>query len=240
MATPADVRALSKMTSAALVDATIARHALFKHASKVLSGRAPDDGKAAEAVVRAFEAGRAPAWLVAHLLGCLRVPATYHVVRGILIDAPGSLAESYAGPAMARIGGAEAREHLIGLMRGAPRRRGRDGAVYGLGVLGDASVVDAIVAAARDHAVSRGASASALVALRVSSAAVVSWLRAQDDELRALAVEVVWTVSTQPGGIRDAHLACETRDLVLKGGVKLSPRTRERLLAAIAGLLSGT
>src|SRR5262245_8536078 len=94
-------------TAGELIAKAVANHAFFKDVASELE-RLPPSRAAADAMANAFLAGTAPAWLTAHLLGCVRDKSSYALVREILLSAPGLLAESYAGPALARIGGASA------------------------------------------------------------------------------------------------------------------------------------
>lgn len=75
----------------------------------------------------AYRKDRVPAWLVAYLLGCIRAARGYDVAREVLLAAPGLSAESYAGPAMARIAGTSAHDDLAGLMIDAHKLRARVG-----------------------------------------------------------------------------------------------------------------
>lgn len=104
-----------------IVDRVVANHASFKFAARDLEALAPDRS-AVEALIGAWRSGTAPPWLVAHLLGCIGHDAGYAATREILLSAPGSLAESYAGVALAKIRGAGARADLAALLRMRPAR----------------------------------------------------------------------------------------------------------------------
>lgn len=112
-----------------------------------LDTRPPDEAGATR-VIQAYEAGAAAPWLTAYLLGCVGHERGYGTARAILLAAPGSLAESYAGTALAKIRGVEAYEDLVELMNHAPQRDGRDGAAYGLVHLGTSRAAAAVLDAA--------------------------------------------------------------------------------------------
>ena len=80
-------------TSLELVRRAVANPAVFKAVSGLLRRRPPDDAAAAW-LVAAFDAGEAPAWLVAHLLGQLRSPVGYGSVLRILMSGARRLSES--------------------------------------------------------------------------------------------------------------------------------------------------
>lgn len=70
----------------------------------------------------------------------------------------GLLSESYAGVAMVRIAGADARDDLLNLMQNGSHRRVRDGALWGLCKLADASLLPAVMECVRERRVGKSAS----------------------------------------------------------------------------------
>lgn len=158
-------------------------------------------------------------------------------VRGILVSAPGLLAESYAGVAMARIAGADAREDLLDLMRRGPCRRSREGALYGLVELGDPTVAPRIVDAVRDRLVGRGAAGFVIAALRLPDGELVTWLRSADQAVREVAIDAVFSLSADVGGLRDMPLALAAREAITAGRVQLAPQIRRMLEDRIAALV---
>ena len=73
--------------------------------------------------------------------------------RAILLAAPRLLAESYAGPALAKIRGLEAHDELVRFTMQSPARRSREGAAYGLAHLGTGEAAAAIIDAAVSGAI---------------------------------------------------------------------------------------
>lgn len=231
-----DAASLAAMTSAEVVAAVLEHHPLFKDAGALLAGRAPDEDTG-RVLVAAYSDGRAPAWLAAYLLGCLRARSAYAVVRGILLAEQGSLSESYAGVALVRLAGADARADLLDLMRNAPRRVSREGAAYGLGSLGDATVAAALLAAVRDGKVLASCAGSVLASLPVRPGELVALLEADEESARAVAIQAVFSLSAQVGGLRDAPLARAARAALRARRVRLSPRVAAMLEERIARLL---
>ena len=219
---------LLALPSTEIVAHVLRSHPAFKFASEIFLER-PPDGPAAAALIEAFEAGTAPAWLTAHLLGCLRAPAGYEVVHRMLVSAPGLLAESYAGPALARIAGPGARADLLDLMRRGQYRRVREGALYGLALLGDASVVPVVLEAVRDRLVGHGAAGSVCVSLHVPAAEFAAWLRSPEEDARQVAINAVINLSAMEGRLRDVPLASAALEAVRAGTVRLSPSMRRCL-----------
>jgi len=146
-----------------LVEKVLSNDALFKLAARELESLSPDL-RAAEVLIEAFRGGRAQPWLTAYLLGCIGHEAGYAVVREILLAAPRSLAESYAGVALAKIRGAGAFEDLAALLTEAPQRVSREGAAYGLRELGGPAAMAAVAAAGRDRHIKLDVAASILAA----------------------------------------------------------------------------
>jgi len=151
-----------------IVNEVLANQASFKPAARDLEKLAPDS-PATHALIDAFRDGRAPAWMVAHLLGCIGHDEGCPVVREILVSAPGSLAESYAGVALAKMRGNRAIDDLTTLLTEAPHKASREGAAYGLQHLGGPAAVRAIAAAGRDGHIQPKVAASILGALSSSS-----------------------------------------------------------------------
>lgn len=160
-------------TAEDLVDLAVAQHLHFKRVARELETRPPSP-EGTRRLLDAYRRGAAPAWLTAHLLGCLRDDAGYEPLREILLLAPGLLAESYAGPAMARIRRDAAFLDLRQLMFDAPKVAGREGAAYGLAHLGSQQAGDAILDAALAVRIRITTAASLLVRLRIEAAPVAA------------------------------------------------------------------
>jgi len=154
------------------VKKAIANHAYFKIASRDLEKLAPD-AAATQALIEAFRGRSAPAWLVAHLLGCNGHDDGYALVREILLSAPGLLAESYAGVALTKIRGNRAFDDLASLLTEAPHKASREGAAYGLRELGGPVAIRIIAAAGRDGHIKPSVAASILAKLPTPSRRVI-------------------------------------------------------------------
>lgn len=142
--------ALDSHTYSALELVRYALHdpANFKQVDTVLAQRMPDPA-AAKLLIAAFEAGTAPAWLVAYLLGRIGAACGYATARAIVLAAPGQLAESYAAVAMVRIRGAQAFGDLAELLNTAPQRTSREAAASGLAEFGSAEAAALILTASQ-------------------------------------------------------------------------------------------
>jgi hypothetical protein len=118
-------------------------------------------------------------------------------------------------------------------------RRSREGALFGLGELGDVTAVPTIVNAARPRRVGRYVAATVVASLGAATEDVLAWLDSGDAELRGLAVDFVDARTAQEDGIIDAALARAAQEAVLQGLVSLSPTRRARLLQSIKKVLAG-
>jgi hypothetical protein len=128
------LRNLQELDAPDLVKHAVREHLSFKHVVDELKKRPPSKA-AAEAVIEAYRRGDAPPWLAAVLLGKCRDRVGYATAREILLSAPREGAESYAGVALAEMGGPDALDDLKALMISAPDRKSREGAAYGLEAL---------------------------------------------------------------------------------------------------------
>src|SRR3712207_3109990 len=114
MSAQLDGKPLTSYTTEELVAHAAAAPWIFKDVSAELEKR-PPDAPAAHHLIAAFQSGQAPAWLVAVLLGRVGHEVGYATAREILLSAPGSFAENYAGAALARIRREGALEDLCAL-----------------------------------------------------------------------------------------------------------------------------
>lgn len=224
MSTPA---ALASLESHELLAEVLAAHHTFKQVGSIFEERPPDEETGA-LLVAAFVAGRAPPWLAAYLLGCLRARDAYDVVRGILESNARQGAESYAGVALARIGGRAAHADLLRLMRDAVLRSSREGALHGLAELGDLTDVPSVLAAARDGLVRQTRAGSTVARLGTTSAELVEWLESTDEVLRNVALEAA-IVRSQERGWRDVALSRAVRTALERGNLKVAPHVRRTL-----------
>jgi hypothetical protein len=140
---------------------------------------------------------------------------------------------------MARIAGQAAQADLLELMRGAQRRRSREGAVHGLGELQDPGIAPQILAAVRDRRIGRFTAGAVIAKLAVPAAGLVAWLQSADESAREVAIDAVFFLAAR-GALRDVSLALAARGMLAEGGVRIAPRTRRALENRIDTLLRRT
>lgn len=218
-----DMRVLRTLSSCEIVERVAVHHLLFKVAGEVFQEREPDDASGI-ALVEAYRRGVAPAWMTAYLLGCLRAECGYNTVREILLAAPGRLAESYAGVAMARIRGSRARSDLVALMCSAVHLRSREGAAYGVGELRDPALVPVVYDGFRARRLRKHTAASIIRNLDVSTATVTAWLRSPDERDRSLGVEIAFFMEE----VKSDQAFAQTVKVALNT-VSLGPSWRKRI-----------
>lgn len=233
------VREFHAQSSVDLVRLALAHHHEFKRVLPVLTERPPDEAAAA-LVVADHARDDAPPWLAALLLGRLRVPATYSVVRDILAAAPGAMAEERAGRAMARIAGPGAREDLLELLTQGAHLRTREGAAAGLGVLGTPNLAPFVLAARRAGRIRRDCAASTLAELHLPTADLVALLQSAAPDDRALAIRVVadQLSATRPDPI-DPALARAAHEALAADRLGMESSRRQTLLERLAPGLPG-
>jgi hypothetical protein len=225
-----------------LVRAAVREHSDFKVVSAALIRR-PADPMAAELLVAEFARGEAPAWLTAHLLGQLRADVGYETVRGILLAAPGYLAESYAGPALARIRGENATPDLVHILNIAPKARSREGAAYGLGVVGTPAAEEAIFEAVASGRIRASTGGSVLGGMPFDQAKMANALSSGEERLVSLGTETVWSMilatcrrpRSAPKHARpDPRLLDAVRKVLADARVNMAPRKRSALADWVA------
>jgi len=227
------------ISSTDLVAIAIANRSQFKNVAAALEKRQPD-ASAALLLVSAYREGRAPGWLTAHLLGCIGDEAGYETVRDILLSAPGALAESYAGPALAKIRGARAFEDLCGLLRGAPKQASREGAAYGLGRLASTAAANAIFDATLSALIRYHTVASVLRTLPTDVHRLLELLSRDDPASLRLGSEIVWCAASDPRGTPDwleesrAELVSALQKVLARADFSMAPRKREWLKSWVA------
>ena len=225
-----------------LVAIVVAEVMFFKNVGAELQRRPPDES-AARALVAAFRSGQAPPWMTAYLLGCIGDEAGYDTVREILLSAPGQLAESYAGEALARIRGERAFDDLRMLLQDAPKRVSRAGAASGLAQLASPDAATAILEAALSARIGYMTAGNVLTDLPVDAHRVVLLLSSDDLRSLTLATEIVWMAVT--GELRGwkpvpwlrearADLASALSKALANPELKMAPRKREELMAFVS------
>lgn len=229
---------LNALSGTELVELADAQTGSWKDIGAVLDGRDADP-RAADVLIAAHRSGRLPPWLVAYLLGCVRAPQGYDVAREVLLAAPGLLAESYAGPAMARIAGAAAYDDLVSLMMGAAHLRSREGAAYGLGVLERPGTAAVMLEAAQTRRVRRKTAAAIVAKLPTAASTVLEWFASDDDLVEAMALDAAHSLLMATNATADVALAWAIRRCLDGGRVKQSPRMRQALERRIAPVIRG-
>ena len=218
-----------------LVESAISNHGCFKKAAQHLDAL-PSDPAAVEVLLGAFRIGDAPPWLTAHLLGCIGHKSGYAAAREILFAAPGMLAESYAGVALAKIGGRSALDDLTGIIREAPKRVSREGAAYGLGHLASRQAVVVLLAACREELIGWDTAGGILATLPITAAEAIALLRSDDPRDVRLGTEVI---SMRDGARMEEppswsghdleQLSRVVQDSLRRSDVRMAPRKRRRL-----------
>ena len=231
------------MDAPELVETAIRDHGTFKFVVNELKKRPPSE-PASEIVVAGYRRGAIPPWLTAVLLGGCRDRVGYAIARQILLSAPRQLAESYAGVALAEIGGAEAFEDLRALMLSAPDRHSREGAAYGIKALGLPETGTAILDAVLAGKIRRETGGSILAEF-ADEEMVVKLLRTDDLDQVRLATEIIdacilnassgittrgaWSSAAQPS----RELAQALRQVLSNPAINMAPRKRIRLWSLI-------
>lgn|GEM_PF-7038398 len=217
-------RSVKGKTPLEMVQLAVRDHVYFKLVSRELSDAGPCK-EAVQWLVDAHEQGEAPSWLTAHLLGQNGHDAGYGTVKRILEAGPGSLAESYAGPSLARIDSVRASSDLADVLLTGTTRRIREGAAYGLAVLNTNKAREEIVDAVRDKRVSQATAAAVLQQFPE----IQSWLRELlgDVDERIVKVSLFIVEALKPD-----QLDPELVDLAQAAltATTLAPRTRDAIV----------
>jgi len=223
---------LHGLASDALVDLAVRENHRVVEVAEELERRAPDR-EAFEAIRRAYESRAMAPWMAALLLGRARVEAGYAQVRAILLEAPGLLAESYAGVALARIGGEPAFDDLAKLMMEAPRKASREGAADGLGSLRRAGTAALVLRAAREGRIRPETAASAVGDTPDARLAMKEWLGGDDTLAVRIATYAVAGWLARENAVVSLELVRAFEATVRSGRVKQSPSTREHRLELV-------
>ena len=215
-----------------LVERATTKIAFFKDVGAELGRRSPDDDATA-ALIEAYRSERMPAWMAAYLLGCARGSGSYEVARQILIAAPGMLAESYAGTAMARIDDLASHDDLASLIVEAAHLRSREGAARGLGIVAQQATCLLLADAVRAGRIRTQTASTILSTIADIVPQLLEWL-AQDDELTArLAFAAATTILLRDAGPAQTALSKAVLHALDSGRMKMSPLPRAELLARI-------
>ncbi|MGK3991101.1 hypothetical protein WME99_49090 [Sorangium sp. So ce136] len=227
-------------TSSKLVATALADHRRFKHVAAELERRVPD-ADAASTLVQAYRVGEAPPWLAAYLLGCIGHEVGYATAREVLLTAPGLLAESYAGPALAKILGERALPDLCALLRDAPKQVSREGAACGLGRLGSPRAEEALLEAVTTGRIRWHIAAGVLARIPIAPRRLGELLRSGETVQLRLASEIVWVAlhdanSGRSTWVHDiaAELGPMIRDVLVNPALSMAPRKRAQLEAWVS------
>ena len=229
-------RECSLYSATQLVTIALVDRAQRRDIAAELERRSPD-GPAARHLVAAFRAGKATPRLTAQLLGCIADEAGYDTVRSILLSTPG-LAESYAGPALARIRGVAAFEDLRTLLLEAPELLSREDAACGLGHLASPDAATAIFEAAVAARIRSETAASLLGGLPIDAHRVSALLSSRCRHCLGLGADILGAAVTNSYGrnaslwreINQADLALQLRKALAEPTLEMSPFKREVLM----------
>ena len=229
------------MNAIELTQRAVEDHALFKRAGQQLEAMLPDR-EAAQLLVTAFRAGIAPGWLAAYLLGCNGHEVGYYPVREILFARLGQLSESYAGVAIAKIGGAKAYGDLRNILLTAHSGKARRGAAYGIVHLKIPTAVDDFLDAYRRKLLPRGDTARHIANSRPANAWLLSLLESTEDSDQRLGLKAVFNLLASSSDIEphDVQVARGVLWLIESGGVKSHEIAKDKLLAWSKAICGGS
>lgn len=214
-----------------LIQGALEDHSSFKQVYFELERRRPSRA-GAELLIEAHRRGDAPDYLAAALLGQCRHAIGYQTVRNILLSAPGYLAESYAGVALAKIAGQECLEDLIDIQQSAPHLKSREGAAYGLANLGSPEAMRAVLDATLLRKIRWHTGARILGRASPDEELLLDLLGDEDEFRTRLATEIAWACILSDR----ADPATESPRLVTHPSEALIEALRE----ALAGLSMST
>ncbi|WP_345720086.1 hypothetical protein [Herpetosiphon gulosus] len=224
------INSLHKDNSVELVRYALHDPAKFKLVDPALAQHAPDPA-AANLLIAAFEAGTAPAWLVAYLLGRIGADCGYATVRAIVLAALGQLAESYAAVAMVRIRGAQAFADLAELLNTAPQRASREAAANGLAEFGSAEAAEYILAAGRAQTIRLNIAGGLLGRLPCNQAQIAELLTSDQAAHVRLALIVVKAMALNH--VSDSRpeqaLIAALEQTLANPAIAMAPQTRRNL-----------
>lgn len=162
-------------------------------------------------------------------------------MREVLLTAPGRLAESNAGPALAKILGERALPDLCDLVLNAPKQVSREGAAYGLGRLGSPRAEEALIEAVTTGRVRWHTAAGILARIPIAPQRLGGLLRSGEDVQLLLASEIVSVALHQANDgqitwIHDiaAALRPMVRGVLLNPALSMAPRKRAQLQAWVS------
>lgn len=179
----------------------------WKLALLELKTYAPDAACAA-AVVHAYEHGQCEPWCAAALLEAIGHPDGYATALDILHLAPGSLAESYAGPALVRMRGPDALDDLAAILDDDRLpQRAHEGAAFGLAAMADPRADDVLLRAVDRGRIRTSIAGSVASERGIPAARLVSWLRGADSRRRNLAAWTVFHLAAQGPLLKELEIA---------------------------------
>jgi hypothetical protein len=166
------------------------------------------DAECTAVVVRAYERGQCEPWCTAALLEAIGHPDGYATALEILQLAPGSLAESYAGPALVRMRGAEALDDLAAVLDDERLpQRAHEGAAFGLAAMSDPRADDVLLRAVDQGRVRTSVAGNVACERGIPAARLISWLRGGDSRRRNLAAWTVFHLAAQGPLLKELEIA---------------------------------
>jgi hypothetical protein len=222
---------MRRLSSLQLIESAIDQSGDWKDSSLELEERGADPESAA-AVIEAYEEGRCPPWLAACLLGSIAHPNGYATALAILRAGPGMSAESYAGPALAKMLGDSALPDLEQVLADdeMPSWVHR-GAAHGLGLITDPRGLDVLLAAV-DHQRIEIATAGFIAHERRTPAdTLLAWLESNDVLRRNLAAWTIfhWSSSMMMDGPIPLELSTTLLNELDRGGLSFDAEQEQVL-----------
>lgn len=166
------------------------------------------DAACAAAVIAAYEIGQCEPWCAAALLEAIGHPDGYATALEILHLAPGALAESYAGPALVRMRGADALDDLAAVLDDDKLpQRAHEGAAFGLAAMADPRADDVLLRAVDTGRIRSSIAGSVASERGIPAARLISWLRGGDSRRRNLAAWTVYHLAAQGPLLKELEIA---------------------------------
>lgn len=151
------------------------------------------------------------------------------------------LAESYAGPALAKILGKHALPDLCALLRDAPKQASREGAAYGLARFRSSSAEAALLEAASTGRIRWFIAAYIIAGIPIAPSRLRELFHAGEIEHLRLATEIVWVALRDADSGRStwvydvaAEVGPLVREALANPALSMAPRKRTQLRAWVS------
>lgn len=218
-------------SSLQLIESAIDQSGDWKDNSLELEERGPD-AQSTAAVIHAYDEGRCPPWLAACLLGAIAHPDGYATALAILRAGPGTSAEAYAGPALAKMLGNAALPDLEEVLVDdeLPSWVHR-GAAHGLALITDPRGLDVLLAAVDLQRVEISTAGYIAHERRTPPATLLAWLESDDHNRRNLAAWAIfhWSSSMMMDGAIPLELSTTLLNELDRGGLSFDAEQEQVL-----------